>query len=89
MDVVLVPIVVDRVAIGMGTAVITDNPDNPAVTAQQISAFVFATRIVHFLFYLNPKYQASSLFLWLHSLVCVGTCQKTKLLDAIPHIMSV
>ena len=34
-----------------------------AVTAKLISAFVFATRIVHFLFYLNPKFQASSLLL--------------------------
>ena len=31
-----------------------------AVTAKLISAFVFATRIVHFLFFLNPKCQASS-----------------------------
>ena len=30
------------------------------VTAKLISAFVFATQIVHFLFYLNPKFQASS-----------------------------
>ena len=28
-----------------------------------ISAFVFATQIVHFLFFLNPKFQASSSFL--------------------------
>ena len=28
------------------------------VTAQSISAFVFATRIVQFLFFLNPKFQA-------------------------------
>ena len=31
------------------------------VTAKLISAFVFATRIVQFLFFLNPKFQASSL----------------------------
>ena len=31
-----------------------------AVTAKLISAFVFATWIVHFLFFLNPKFQASS-----------------------------
>ena len=36
-----------------------------AVTAKLISAFVFATRIVQFLFYLNPKFQASSFFLCL------------------------
>ena len=29
-----------------------------AVTAQLISTFVFVTRIVQFLFYLNPKFQA-------------------------------
>ena len=34
-----------------------------AVTAKLISAFIFATRIVQFLFYLNPKFQASSSFL--------------------------
>ena len=41
-------------------------------TAQLISAFVFAIRIVRSLFYLNPKFQASSYILWLYSLVCVG-----------------
>ena len=30
-----------------------------AVTAKLISAFVYATQIVHFLFFLNPKFQAS------------------------------
>ena len=34
-----------------------------AVTAKLICAFVFATRIVQFLFYLNPKFLASSSFL--------------------------
>ena len=34
-----------------------------AVSAKLISAFVFATRIVQFLFFLNPKFQASSLLL--------------------------
>ena len=42
-----------------------------AVTAKLISAFVFATRIVQSLFYLNPKFQASSFFLRLCRLVCV------------------
>ena len=32
-----------------------------AVTATLISAFVFATCIVQFLFYLNPKFVASSI----------------------------
>ena len=42
-----------------------------AVTAKLISAFVFAIWIVHFLFFLIPKFQASSHLLWLYSLVCV------------------
>ena len=33
-----------------------------AVTTQLISAFVFATRIVQFLFYLNPKFQVLVIF---------------------------
>ena len=41
-----------------------------------ISAFVFATRIVQFLFYLNPKFQASSSFLCLYRSVCVGPVRK-------------
>ena len=44
---------------------------NFAVTAKLISVFVFATRIVQFLFYLIPKFQASSSFLCLYRLVCV------------------
>ena len=47
-----------------------------AVTAKLISAFVFATRIVQFLFYLNPKFQACSSFLCLYSPVCVGPVRK-------------
>ena len=39
-------------------------------------AFVFATRIVHSLFFLNPKFQASSCLLWLYSPVCDGPVQK-------------
>ena len=42
-----------------------------AVTAKLISAFVFATRKVQFLFFLNPKFQASSCLLCFYSLVCV------------------
>ena len=34
-----------------------------AVTAKLISAFVFATGIVQFLFYLNPKFKLSSFLL--------------------------
>ena len=33
-----------------------------AVTAKLISAFFFATRIIRSLFFLNPKFQASSIF---------------------------
>ena len=35
------------------------------------------TWIVHLLFFLNPKFQASSLFLLLHRPVCVGPVRKT------------
>ena len=48
-----------------------------AVTAQLISAFVFATRIVQILFF-NPKFQASSLFLRLYRPVCVAPGRKPK-----------
>ena len=43
-----------------------------AVTAQLISAYAFAIRIVQFLDYLNPRLNASSHLLWLYSPVCVG-----------------
>ena len=43
---------------------------------QLISAFVFATLIVQFLFYLNLKFQASSSFLCLYSLVFVRPVRK-------------
>ena len=42
----------------------------------QISAFVFPTRIVLFLLYLNPKFRASSSCLCLYRLVCVGPVRK-------------
>ena len=41
------------------------------VTAKLISAFVFATYIVQYLFFLNPKFQVSSHLQQLYSLVCV------------------
>ena len=41
------------------------------VSAKLISAFVFATRIVHFLLYLTPKFQTSRHLLCLYSPVCV------------------
>ena len=40
-----------------------------AVTAQLISVFVFAARVVLSLFFLNLKFQASSLFLRLFCIV--------------------
>ena len=49
-----------------------------AVTAKLISVFVFATRIVQSLYFLNPKFQASSHLLWSYSLVCVGPCRKPR-----------
>ena len=56
----------------------TNNLQPQSVTAKLISAFVFATRIVQFLFYLNPKLQASSSFLRLYSPVCVGPGRKPR-----------
>ena len=49
-----------------------------AVTAKLISAFVFATRIVQFLFFLNPKFQASCLLLCLYKSVCVGAGRNSR-----------
>ena len=46
------------------------------MTAKLISAFVFARRAVQFLHFLNLKFHASSHFLWLNSLACVGLGQK-------------
>ena len=48
------------------------------VTAKLISAFVFATRIVQSLFYLNPKFQVSSHLLWLYIPVCVRPGRKPQ-----------
>ena len=42
-----------------------------AVTAKLISAFVFASWIVQYLYFLNTQFQASSHLQWLYSLVCV------------------
>ena len=41
------------------------------ITAKLICAFVFATGIVQFLYFLNPKFQASTHLLCLYSYVCV------------------
>ena len=48
-----------------------------AVTAKLISAFIFATRIVQSLYFLNTKLQASSHFLWQYSPVSVGPGSET------------
>ena len=49
-----------------------------AVTAKLISAFVFTIRIEQSLYYLHPKFQASSHLLWLYSPVCVGPSRKSR-----------
>ena len=46
------------------------------LTAKLISSFVFNTRIVQFLLYVTPKFQAFSLLLCLYSPVCVRPVQK-------------
>ena len=57
---------------GKPTICIGENKD-----ADQLrSAFVFATQIVQFLFYLNMKFQASSQLLCLYRPVCVGPGRK-------------
>ena len=45
-----------------------ENTHRLALTKQLISTFVFATVIVHSLFFLTQKFQASSIF-------CAGLCQ--------------
>ena len=49
-----------------------------AITAKLISAFVFATRIVQSLYFLNPKFQASNHLLWLYSPVSVRPGRKSR-----------
>ena len=48
-----------------------------AVTVKLISAFVFTTRIVQFLYFLNPKFQASK-HLQLHRPICGRPGQKPR-----------
>ena len=64
--------------VGKPTICIGENKgaDQQAKTKAQISAFVFATRILQFLYFLNPKFQASSSFLCLYRPVCVGPVRK-------------
>ena len=49
-----------------------------AVTGKLISVFVFATRIVQFLFFLKPKFQSSRFFLKLYRAVCVRPGRKPR-----------
>ena len=49
-----------------------------AVTANLISAFVFTTQILQSLYFLNPRFQASSHLQWLYSLVCVGPGRRPR-----------
>ena len=53
-------------------SICADQPCGDSITTQLISAFVFATQIVQFLYFLNAKFQASSHLLQLYSPVCVG-----------------
>ena len=49
-----------------------------AVTAKLISAFVFASRKIQFLYFLNLKFQPSGYLLWSYRLVCVGPGRKPR-----------
>ena len=49
-----------------------------AVTVKLISVFVFATRIVQSLYFLNPKFQASNHLMWLYSPACIGSGRKPR-----------
>ena len=51
----------------------------PSSRASLISAFVFATRIVQSLYFLNLKFQASRHILWMYSPVCVGPGRKPRI----------
>ena len=55
---------------------ICENKD--AVTAKLISAFVSATRLEQFIYFLNSKFQASSHLLWLNRPVYVGPGRKPR-----------
>ena len=55
------------------------------VTGKLISVFVFTTWIVQSLYFLNPKFQASSNLLWLYSPVCVRPSQKPRSLVFSPR----
>ena len=63
---------------GKPTICICENKGADQVTAKLISAFVFVTRIVRSLYFLNTKFHASSHLLLLCSLVCVGPGRKPQ-----------
>ena len=60
----------------MGKPTICIGENKGAVTAKLISAFVFATRIVQFLYFLNSKFPVSSHLMCLYSPVCVRPVRK-------------
>ena len=57
---------------------ICENKDADQLRGKLISAFVFATWIVQSLYFLNPKFQASSHLLWLYSPFFVGPGRKPR-----------
>ena len=52
--------------------------ENKDADQQLISAFAFAARIVQFLYFLNPKFQASRHLMWLYSRVNGGPGRKPR-----------
>ena len=50
-----------------------------------ICAFDFAPEIVQYFFFLNPKFQGSSLFLRLYWPVCVGPGRNPQIVGFLPH----
>ena len=56
---------------------ICENKD--VVTVKLISAFVSATRLERFIYFLNSKFQASFFLLWLNSPVYVGPGRKPRM----------
>ena len=57
---------------------ICEKKDADQLRGKLISAFVFATKKVQSLYFLNLKFQASSHLLLLYSLVCVGPGRKPE-----------
>ena len=65
---------------------ICENKDTDQLRSYCISAFVFTTQIVEFLFFLNLKFPAYNHLLWLYSPVCVGPIRKPK--DRFSHVVA-